>query len=115
VPGLLAPGTIQPEFFNTFWQRYRRGDVMLDEVRRGWNDFVSGEPITLYAPEDIMPRAVEITFETGVIVYDSLFLALAENSDTVVVTADDRLLKTLEDAAYVRFAHPLADLSGLIP
>jgi len=115
VSGLLAPGTIQPEFFNTFWQRHRRGDVTLDEVRRGWNDFVSGEPITLYAPEDLMPRAVEITFETGVIVYDALFLALAENSDTVVVTADDRLLKTLEDTAYVRFAHPLADLSGLIP
>lgn len=115
VSELLAPGTIQPEFFNTFWQRYRRRDVTLDEVRMGWNDFVSGEPITLYAPEDLMPQAVEIAFETGVIVYDALFLALAENFDAVVVTADGKLIKALENTAYARFAHPLAELGSLIP
>ena len=32
-----------------------------------------------------MSRAAEITFETGVIVYDTLFLALAEDSQTVVI------------------------------
>ena len=115
VSELLAPGTIEPEFFNALWQRYRRGDVTLDEVRQGWSDFMSGEPTTLYAPEDLMPRAAEITLETEVIVYDALFLALAESTDTVVVTADGKLLKTLEDTAYARFAYPLADLSSLIP
>lgn len=114
VSELLAPGTIQPEFFNTFWQRYRRRDVSLDEVRQGWNDFVSGGPITLYAPEDLMPRAAEITLETGVIVYDALFLALAEDSEATFVTADGKLLRTVEDTALARFAHPLSDLGGLI-
>lgn len=114
VSELLAPGTIQPEFFNTFWQRYRRRDLTLDEVRQGWDDFVSGEPITLYAPEDLMPRAVEISFETGAIVYDALFLALAEDSNTTVVTADGKLLRTIEDTAFARFAHPLSDLRALI-
>ena len=34
VSELLAPSTIQPEFFNTFWQRYRRRDITLGEVRQ---------------------------------------------------------------------------------
>lgn len=55
VSELLAPSTIQPEFFNTFWQRHRRRDITLGEVRQAWSDFTSGEPITLYAPEDLCP------------------------------------------------------------
>jgi len=74
VSELLAPGTIQLEFFNTLWKRQRRGGITPEEVRRGWEDFVAGGPITLYAPEDLMPRAAEIVLETGVIVYDALFL-----------------------------------------
>lgn len=115
VSELLAPSTIQPEFFNAFWQRYRRGDITLDEVQQGWNDFVSGEPVALYAPEDLMPRAAEISsFETGAIVYDALFLALAEDAEATFMTADARLLRTVKDTALARFARPLSDLSGLI-
>lgn len=43
-----------------------------------------------------MSRAARITFQAGVIVFDALFLALAEELGTVVVTADGKLLKTLE-------------------
>ena len=46
--------------------------------------------------------------KTGVIVYDALFLGLAEDGDTVVVTADGKPLKALEGAPYTRLAHPLA-------
>ena len=73
------------------------------------------DPVVLYAPEDLMPRAAEITLETGVIIYDALFLALAEDSETVVITADGRLLKALEGTAHARLAHPLADAGSLVP
>jgi predicted nucleic acid-binding protein len=67
-------------------------------------------------PEDLMPRAVELTFETGVIVYDALFLALAENAGTVVISsADGKLLKALEGTPHARLAHPLADVGNLVP
>lgn len=52
---------------------------------------VAGRPASLYAPEDLMPRSAEIALETGVIIYGSLFRALAEGSETVIITADDRL------------------------
>ncbi len=63
-------------------------------------------PLSLYAPEDLMPRAVQLAFETGVIVYDALFLELVEDAETVLVTSDGKLLKTLQGTSYVRLAPP---------
>ena len=45
-------------------------------LREGWA-LISNLPLSLYAPEDLMPRVVELAFETGVIIYDALFVALA--------------------------------------
>ncbi len=109
---LLAPGTVQPELFNALWQQHRRGVLTREEVRESWEDF-SDTSMDLYAPEDLMPRAVQITFETGVIVYDALFLALAEELGTVVVTADGKLLKALEGTPYARYAISVADTGSL--
>ena len=74
---------------------------------------MAGEPITLYAPEDLMPRAAEIVLETGVIVYDALFLALAEDANTVLVTADEKLLRIIENTVFANLALPLANFPDL--
>jgi predicted nucleic acid-binding protein len=111
---LLAPGTVQPEFFNALCWQHRREGLPLDSVRTLWGQFAL-DPVVLYAPEDLMPRAAEIALQTRVIVYDALFLALAENSETVVVTADGRLLKALESTPYARLTHPLNDIGSLVP
>ena len=42
-------------------------------------------------------------------------MALAEDADTPVVTADGKLLKALVDTPYARLAHPLADADSLLP
>lgn len=110
---LLAPGTVLPEVFNAFWQKHRRDELTLDEVRIGW-ELVSELPLTLYAPEDLIDRAVEISFETTAIIYDALFLALAEDAETVVITDDSKLLVTIEDTTCARLAHPLSDIGNLI-
>jgi predicted nucleic acid-binding protein len=110
---LLAPGTVQPELLNALWQQYRRGVLSLEEASEFWFDF-SETSLDLYAPEDLMPRAAEMTFETGVIVYDALFLALAEDAGTVVVTADGKLLKALERTTYAGRARYLGDVDSLI-
>ena len=111
---LLAPSTLQPEFFNTLWQRRRRGELDPEEVRRVWSDFLAGEPVTLYDPSDLMPRATELVLETGVIIYDALFLVLAEYAGTIMVTADDKLLRTLEGTGYASLARSLARVDSLL-
>jgi predicted nucleic acid-binding protein len=57
---LLAPGTLLPEVFNAFWQKYRRDELTRDEVRARW-EVISELPLSLYAPEDLIDRAVEIS------------------------------------------------------
>lgn len=110
----LAPGTLHPEFFNALWQRRRRNELSLEKVSEAWRDFASDDPASLYAVEDLMPRAVEITFDSGAIVYYALFLALAEDSSTQMVTADRKLLRALEGTPYSRLARSLKDIESLI-
>lgn len=110
---LRAPGTLLPEAFNALWQRHRRGELSRGEVSEAW-EVISTIPLSLYGPEDLIPRAVEITFESGAIIYDALFLALAEETGTVMVTADDKLLRTLKGTSYGDLARSLAEVSVLL-
>ena len=112
---LVAPGTLYPEFFNALWWKHRRGELSRDEIREAWEKLVADGVTSLYSPEDLMLRAVEIVLESGVIIYDALFLALADDMGAVFVTADDRLLKALEGTAFSHLARSLHEASSLIP
>lgn len=110
---LLAPGTLLPEAFNALWQRHRRGELSREEVSEAWA-VISTIPLALYGPEDLIPRAVEITFESGAIIYDALFLALAEETGTFMVTADDKLLRALKSTDYEGLARSVVDIDKLL-
>jgi len=43
-----------------------------------------------------LQRAIELSIELGVTVYDSLFLAIAEEYETKVLTVDRKLVETLK-------------------
>lgn len=92
---LLAPATIMPEGYNAVWQQHRRGEMSPEEAREAWAKF-DEVPATLYAVEDLISRAGEIVAETDIVVYDALFIALAESENTKMITADDKLIRKLE-------------------
>ena len=82
-------------------------------------DYLTGSLVadgvtSLYAPDDLMLRAIEIALESGVIIYDALFLALADEMGAVFVTADDKLLKALEGTAFSHLARSLQEANSLI-
>ncbi len=108
---LLAPATLMPEGYNAVWQQHRRGEMSLGEVRETWARF-DRIPAVLYAPEDLISRAGEITADAGVIVYDALFLA--EDADTVMITADDKLLQRLEGTNFENLALHLASVERVL-
>lgn len=110
---LLAPGTLLPEGFNAIAQQRRRGLLDEEDASGAWEKLL-GAPVYTYAVEDLIERAAEIANETGVIVYDALFLALAEDADTVMVTADGKLLKVLEGTRYASLASSLQRIGGLL-
>lgn len=94
----MAPSTIHPEFWNALWQKRRRNELSSEEAHRIWDEFAE-DPVSLYKPEDLMPRATEIA-DTGIIIYDALFISLAEAMHTIVTTADDRLLQALNGTPF---------------
>jgi predicted nucleic acid-binding protein len=110
---LLAPGTILPEGFNAIvWQR-KRGLLDAEDAGEAWEKLLRA-PIYTYATEDLIERAAKIADETGAMVYDTLFLALAEEAQSVMVTADGKLLKTLEGSRYGPLASSLERLDSLL-
>lgn len=111
---LLAPSTIGAELWNALWWKYRRGELEKETVRETWEKF-SDAPISLFDSDSLMPAAVEIAYETGVIIYDALFLALAGDFQTVVVTADERsLLKRIRGTAYEHLAVHISSVRALL-
>ncbi len=110
---LLAPSTIGPEVFNALFQQHRRGNLSSGEVREFFVSFDEA-PISLFEIDSLVSRACVISLEVGVIVYDALFLALAEEANTAMITADDKLLRTLKGTPYAHLAHGLASLDALI-
>lgn len=111
---LLAPESIEPELWNVLWQRHRRRELSRDEVRGYWRNFQE-VPIFLISVRQIMPLAVEVALRSGCIIYDALFVALAEAEDTVVVTADEQLLRPLKGTPLAERASHLRDVGDLLP
>ena len=110
---LLAPGTILPEGFDAIAQQRRRGWLDEEDAEGAWERLLHA-PIYTYATEDLIERAVEISKEAGTIVCDALFLALAEDAHTVMVTADGKLLKSLKYTRYASLAVPLEGVGSLL-
>lgn len=110
---LLAPDTIEPEFWNVLWQRHRRSELSLEEIRDYWDAFAES-PVLLGEVLPLMPLAIKIAVASGCIIYDALFVALAESEDTVVVTADEKLLKALNGTPYAERGVNLKDVAAIL-
>jgi predicted nucleic acid-binding protein len=111
---LLAPGTILPEGFNAIAQQRRRGLLDAEDARGAWQRLLRA-PVYTYATEDLIERAADIARETDVVIYDALFLALAEDAETVMVTADGKLLRSLRDTRCAYLAGSLKSVESLLP
>jgi predicted nucleic acid-binding protein len=111
---LLAPDSVEPEFWNVLWQRHMKGELSLDEVWDYW-DALEETPLLIGEVLPLMTLATEIAAESECIIYDALFVALADSEDTVVITADEKLLKALEGTPYAKRGVHLRDASSVVP
>lgn len=86
---LLAPHLLWAEVGNTLWKRHRRKEASLEVTRRQLAD-VRRLPVRAFDHWPLVPGALDLAVALGQTVYDCLYLALAEEEDGVVVTADRR-------------------------
>ena len=91
-----APELLLAEFTNTIWKKVRRKEVSdagpyLDELA------ALRDIIVLCPVGDLIERAARIAFELDHPVYDCLYLACAETTDSDLITADRRLADKAAD------------------
>ena len=99
---LAAPDLIRPEMGNLVWKLHSRGLLDAADALQTIERFLS-VPLEIHDSGPLLVPALELAIATKRPVYDSLYLALAIELGTVVVTADMRWVNALTGSAFARF------------
>ncbi len=86
---LIAPVLWQIEAANALWRRTEMGEISPDEARERLTELTNA-PVSSLVVEPHLAAALTLATELSHPVYDCLYLALAIERDTHVVTADRR-------------------------
>ena len=92
---LIAPAHFQSEIASGLTKAERQKLIPVGDARRLIADVLSTQPI-LYSLDPLFYRAVEISSQTRTGFYDCLYVALAEQENRDLVTADDKLFNALQ-------------------
>jgi predicted nucleic acid-binding protein len=93
IHSLLSPDIFPAEIANSLVMAERRGRIA-DHAPLLF-DILTTCP-TLYPTIRLLPRVSAITRLTSTTVYDAIYVALAESESCELVTADDRLLRKVQ-------------------
>ena len=104
--GLFAPDIIRAEVANTLWKLHTRRLLTTDEASKIIENFAS-LPIEICSSDVLTAGAFEIAVAAGRTVYDSLYLALAIERNSVLITADQRFANALKNTGFSRFVRIL--------
>lgn len=92
---LLAPDILPVETTHALTRAERQGRVTPAQGNQLFIDLMDQVP-TLYSYLPLLPRAYAISSALRVGVYDCIYVALAEQEDCELVTADDRLVNNVQ-------------------
>lgn len=104
---LLALDLIYAEYGNILWKHHIRDSLAPVEAINAIERFLR-VPLQLHPSQVLLPRALSLAIQTRRTVYDCLYLALAMDADTVMVTADQRLVNALAGGPLERYVRGLA-------
>lgn len=89
----LLPGHALGEIGHVLIERYRKREVSREQFDLARS--VLPRSFVLVSLDEIFERAVEIALAINQTLYDALYIAAAERWDTVVVTADNKLARSV--------------------
>ncbi|MET0241071.1 MAG: type II toxin-antitoxin system VapC family toxin [Sphingobium sp.] len=102
---LIAPDFMMAEFANVVWKKVRRGEIGAGQARDAL--VALPEMVSFLPTAPYVAHALDMGLALDHPVYDCIFLALAYEQHTVVVTADLRLLNRCADTPYSHLARDL--------
>lgn len=94
----LVPDLIFSEIGNILWKRARRGDLSAERATEAVHRFGT-IPLCVFPVAELMDLAYEIAAGYDRSFYDSTYLALAVRQRATLLTADGRLVRSLEHTA----------------
>ena len=86
---LIAPALLLAEAGNALWRRARIGEITADEANLRMSELLKA-PVALLAIEPFIEPALKLATGIGHPIYDCIYLALALDRQTHVITADRR-------------------------
>jgi predicted nucleic acid-binding protein len=92
---LIAPDLLMAECANILWKKVQRDELSKKEALLAARLLQAAE-IELLPTRSSMETATRIAIELGHPAYDCVYLALAIHNDCKLVTADERLLRKLD-------------------
>jgi predicted nucleic acid-binding protein len=95
--GLVAPDLLVPECANAFWKKVRRREFTTELAILAAR-VIEEAPVELVPTRSLAAAATELAVTLDHPAYDCFYLALARERELRLVTADDRLLRTLAAA-----------------
>jgi len=104
---LLAPDIFFPELAHSLTRAERQGRIPPSTAVTLLLDLLSTPP-AIHSADPLLLRACDISSQMRIGAYDCLYVALAERESCQLVTADDRLIRTLQPQ--FPFIIPLASL-----
>lgn len=105
---LRAPDFILAEVGNVFWRKRLADDIEEGLALRALDELRKNLPI-LYPLADLVGRALRIATHLRHPIYDCLYLACAEAAQGVLVSADQRLCRTVRDTTFAPLVRDLRD------
>jgi predicted nucleic acid-binding protein len=104
---LVAPDLLLPEFGNTLWKKLVRREIVSREASEILTA-LARVPFTIIRSGELLDAALEIALATRRTVYDALYVAAAVRRDCTLLTADDRLVRSLASSPLAGFVRSLA-------
>jgi len=101
---LLSPDVLPVEVAHALARAERRGIIKQSQGQQLLMDVLSTPP-DLHPYLTLLPRAFALASAARTGVYDCLYVALAEQEQCELLTADDRLARTFSNQRIVLLAH----------
>ena len=109
-PQLYAPDWIIPEIAHVAFKKWRDREIETEQARamvRVLPTFLAH----LYPSAGFADRALDIAMAVRHPVYDCLYIACAEMTDSVLVTADNQLCEAVGGTPFVHLVRHLEEMS----
>jgi len=90
----VAPDLLIAECGNVFWHRCRQGDITPDEAKDSLADLLTLN-VPLVPATRLVQSALQLALQHQRTVYDALHLALAQERNCALITADERFFNAM--------------------